>query len=167
MAYASRGRTWFVVLRGARGRAIDRFLVRYTGYSLITLQYAKAAGNPYTPTLLLTTIGRRTGELRECALPYVRVGDDLVVVGSRAGGPVDPQWVHNLRAHPQVWITVDRRRRPALAHVAEGEERAALFDVVSAAKPSLAHYQARADTHGRLIPLVVLRAWPGRREPGP
>ena len=61
---SSGGRTGFIILRGAWGRVVDRALVRWTGLSLITWQYARASGRRYQPTLLLTTIGRRTGELR-------------------------------------------------------------------------------------------------------
>ena len=95
MTYSARGNTRWIVLRGDRGRAIDRWLVRHLGFSVITWQYAKAGGQRYKPTLLLTTIGRRSGEPRPRALPYTRVGDAYVVVGSNGGGPTDPDWVWN------------------------------------------------------------------------
>ena len=81
---------------------------------------------------------------------------DLVVCGSNGGGPRDPHWADNVRAERRVWIRVDGRLRPADAHVAEGDERAAVFTVVAAQHGGLARYQRQASKHGRDVPLVVL-----------
>ena len=154
--FSSAGRSRFIVLRGDWGRAVDRILVRWTGWSMITWQYTRAAGRPYQPTLLLTTIGQRTGRLRSSALPYFPVGDDLVVCGTRGGGPHDPLWVGNVRADPHCWLRVHRRLVPASAHVATGEERDQLFETVAEQHGGLHRYQKQAATYGREIPLVVL-----------
>jgi deazaflavin-dependent oxidoreductase (nitroreductase family) len=159
MRYSSRGNTRWIVLRGPAGRAIDRAFVACTGYSVITWQYAKAGGNPYQPTLLLTTIGRRSGKLRTRALPYSRDGDRLVVIGSNGGGPGDPDWVWNVRANPAAWVRVDRRRAPVRAHVADGDEHERLFADITSRRDSLARYQERASTFGRRVPLVVLEPY--------
>src|SRR6478752_2747038 len=87
--FSTRGNRWLVMLRSPVGKAVDRFLVRWVGWSVVTWGYAKAAGNPYQPTILLHTIGRKTGTLRTSTLPYYRVGDDLIVCGSNGGGPKD------------------------------------------------------------------------------
>ncbi len=156
--FSSGGRGHFIVLRGAWGRAVDRWLVRWLGWSMITWQYTRAAGRPYQPTLLLTTIGRRSGRLRSSALPYYPVGQDLVVCGTRGGGPYDPLWVANLRADSHCWLRVRRRPVPATGRVAQGEERAALFETVADLHGGLRRYQQQAATYGREIPLVVLTA---------
>ena len=154
--FSSLGRGHFIILRGAWGRAVDRSLVRWTGWSMITWQYTRAAGRPYQPTLLLTTIGRRTGLLRSSVLPYFPVGQDLVVCGTRGGGPRDPLWVGNLKAAPQCWLRVRRHLVPAVARVVAGEERLELFDTVARRHGGLSRYQKQAATFGRDIPLVVL-----------
>lgn len=156
MQYSARGNTRWIVLRGEKGKVIDRAVLRLTGRSVITWQYAKAGGNPYQPTLLLTTIGRRTGALRERALPFYRDGDRMVVIGSNGGGPRDPDWVWNVRANPFAWVRVNRRDIPVAAHVAEGSEHDRLFAQISAGRDSLERYQQRASTFGRTVPLVVL-----------
>jgi deazaflavin-dependent oxidoreductase (nitroreductase family) len=156
MKFSSRGNTRWIVLRGSWGRALDRVIVRFTGFSVITWQYAKAGGNPYQPTLLLTTIGRRTGERRERALPYYPDGDRYVVIGSNGGGPKDPDWVWNVRANSAAWVRVARRDIAVHAHVADGDEHQRLFDQITAGRDSLARYQERASTFGRRVPLVVL-----------
>jgi deazaflavin-dependent oxidoreductase (nitroreductase family) len=156
ISYSSRGNTRWIVLKGPRGRAFDRALVKYAGVSVITWQYAKAGGNRYRSTLLLTTIGRRTGVLRSRALPYYEDGDRYVVVGSNGGGPKDPDWVFNVRANAAVWLHVHRRRIAAVAHVAQGAERDRLFALLAAKGDSLQRYQERASGFGRDVPLVVL-----------
>jgi deazaflavin-dependent oxidoreductase (nitroreductase family) len=145
-----------IVLRGRWGAAIDRFLVRWTGFSMVTWQYSKAAGRPYSATLLLTTIGCRTGRLRTTPLPYFAVGDDLVVCGTRGGGPTDPMWVANVRADPHCWLRIRRRTVPARGRVATGAERERLFEVVCELHRGLRRYQEQAASYGREVPLVVL-----------
>jgi deazaflavin-dependent oxidoreductase (nitroreductase family) len=161
--FSARGRTWLIVLRPPWGQPVDRFFVRWTGFSPMTFQYAVAAGmrvrsafRESRQVLLLTTIGRRSGALRTTVLPYFRYGHDLVVCGSNGGGPRDPHWTDNIRAEPRVWIRVDGPQRPATARVAEADERAAVFPVVARQHRGLARYQRQASTNGRDVPLVLL-----------
>jgi deazaflavin-dependent oxidoreductase (nitroreductase family) len=156
MAFSSYGRTWMIVLRGPRGMAFDRWFVRRTGYSLVSLQYALAGRNQYMPTLLLTTIGAKTGQLRSAALPYIPWKDGYVVVASKGGGPINPNWVANVRASDTCWFTLRRKEYAATAKVIEGPDRKELFDHVVRYKPNVARYQERASGFGREIPLVLL-----------
>ena len=157
IAFSSRGNTRWIVVRGPFGRAFDRWLVRLTGFSVITWQYSKAGGNPYQPTLLLTTIGRKSGQLRPRALPYYADdGGRMVVIGSNGGGPRDPDWVWNVRNNSAAWVCVNRKRRAVRAHVASGAERQRIFDKITETRDSLSRYQERAATFGREVPLVVL-----------
>lgn len=156
VAFSSFGKPWMIVVRGKRGMAFDRWLVRHTGLSLVSLQYSLAGGYRYQRTLLLSMVGAKTGDLRSVALPYVIHGDSYVVVASKGGGAVNPDWVANLRKHPQCWLHIGRKRVPALAHVAEGAEREALYPFVCERKRNVARYQERASGFGREIPLVVL-----------
>src|SRR4051794_5957021 len=70
--FSTRGHRWLVMLRSPVVKAVGRFLVRWVGWSVVTWGYAKAGGNAYQPTLLLHTIGRRSGVLRTSTLPYYR-----------------------------------------------------------------------------------------------
>jgi deazaflavin-dependent oxidoreductase (nitroreductase family) len=156
MKFSSRGNTRWIVVRGPLGRAFDRVLVRVTGFSIITWQYSKAGGNAYQPTLLLTTIGRKSGKLRARALPYQVDGERMIVIGSNGGGPKDPDWVWNVRDNRAAWVCVRRKSVAVHAHVAAGDERRRLFDMISARRDTLVRYQERAATFGREVPLVVL-----------
>lgn len=71
------------------------------------------------PTLLLRTIGRRTGQPRCSALCYARDGDRFVVAASNDGADRPPAWFHNLVAEPSVELQVGRRRLSGRAEVVE------------------------------------------------
>ena len=90
------------------------------------------------PSLLLTTTGRKTGKRREHALVFARRGDDYVVVASNGGNDRAPGWLFNLKANPNVEVQIGRRRFPATAWVATGEERERLWEQVNRENRGLA-----------------------------
>lgn len=67
------------------------------------------------PSLLLTTVGRRTGKRRTAALVYAKDGDSFVVVASNGGADRPPGWLHNVKADPAVEVQIGRRRFDAAA----------------------------------------------------
>jgi proline iminopeptidase len=107
-----------------------------------------------TTTLLLTTVGRKTGEPRVAPLIY-REDDDgnYVVVASKGGAPEHPAWFVNLQEDPDVIVQVKDDTFPAVARVAEGEERERLWERMNEAWPDYDDYQTKTD---REIPVVVL-----------
>jgi len=137
------------------GAALDRFVVRWTGHSLVSWVFARAAGIEYNAPALVTTIGARSGRRRTVVLPTFAVRDSLCVVASRGGAPSDPHWAHNLRANPRAWLRANRRLRAVHAHFAKGDEREALWAAVTERAPVYLEYQRRAEPH-REIPVVVL-----------
>lgn len=68
------------------------------------------------PSLLLHTVGAKTGQARTTTLSYARDGDDYLVVASKGGDPKSPGWYHNLKANPNVEINVGPKRFPVKAH---------------------------------------------------
>ncbi len=154
---SAHGSRWLMMVRSPYGKAVDRALVRWTGLSAVTWAFARAGGHAYQPSLLLQTIGRKSGQIRSSVLPYFHVGDDLVVCGSKGGGPVDPLWAENIRADGNCWLRIRRRLVPARGHEATGDERSCLYPVVAAMHPGLDAYQERAAGYGRDVPLIVLR----------
>ena len=66
-------------------------------------------GGPFAgaPILLLTTTGAKTGKQRTNPLAYLPDGDRVIVFASKAGAPTNPDWYHNLLAHPDVTIEID------------------------------------------------------------
>lgn len=103
--------------------------------------------------LLLTTRGRRSGQLRRTALYYGRDGDDYILVASNGGDPKHPLWYLNLAANPRVELQVGPEKFAADTRTAAGAERTRLFEYMVTVFPRYAEYQAIA---GREIPVVVL-----------
>jgi deazaflavin-dependent oxidoreductase (nitroreductase family) len=54
--------------------------------------------------VLLHTVGAKSGEPRVSPLMTLRDGDAWLIIGSYAGAPKNPAWVHNVRAHPNVKV---------------------------------------------------------------
>jgi deazaflavin-dependent oxidoreductase (nitroreductase family) len=106
-----------------------------------------------TPLLLLHHTGARTGTERVNPLAYLADGNRYVVFASKAGAPTNPDWYHNLRAHPDVTIEVGTDTLRATAHEASAEERERLFAAMAERSPNFAEYQRKTD---RLIPAIVL-----------
>jgi deazaflavin-dependent oxidoreductase (nitroreductase family) len=105
------------------------------------------------PLLLLTTVGRRSGERRTNPLVHLRDGGRVLVFASNAGAPAHPAWYHNLLAEPRVTVEIGTDAYAAIAHPLEGEERDTLFARQAAVSPGFADYQAGTD---RVIPVVAV-----------
>lgn len=101
----------------------------------------------------LTTTGRESGKHHEVVVYAFPDSDDLVVVGSYAGSPKDPDWAANLRANPDAIVRQGRESVAYRARVADGSERERLWSMVVGGFPLYDTYQARTD---RVIPLFVL-----------
>lgn len=103
--------------------------------------------------LLLHTTGAKSGQPRVSPLAYFHIDGKLIVIGSFAGAPVSPAWVHNLRANPSARVEVGTDAFDVTARELPTDERDALFDKVTAAAPGFAEYQAKTS---RVIPLFEL-----------
>jgi deazaflavin-dependent oxidoreductase (nitroreductase family) len=115
----------------------------------------KVAG-PFTQAalLLLTTTGAKSGQPRVSPLAYFRVGGKLIIIGSFAGAPVNPAWVHNLRANPQAHVEVGTDAFDVTARELPAAEREELFPKVTEVAPGFAEYQSKTS---RVIPLFELQ----------
>ncbi len=105
------------------------------------------------PTLMLTTLGRKSGEPRTTTLQYFRKGDKVILGATKGGTPRNPFWFENLVVNPQCDVRIGGFSGKAKARVAQGDERAQLWDHISTIQPQYQRYQARAE---RIIPVVVL-----------
>jgi deazaflavin-dependent oxidoreductase (nitroreductase family) len=104
--------------------------------------------------LLLATTGAKSGQSRISPLAYFQIDGKLIIIGSFAGAPKDPAWVHNLRANPQAHVEVGTDAYDVTAHELPLAEREQLFGKVTAAAPGFAEYQSKTS---RIIPLFELR----------
>jgi deazaflavin-dependent oxidoreductase (nitroreductase family) len=62
------------------------------------------------PSLLLHTVGAKTGQPRTSTPSYARDGDSYLIVASNAGSDRYPAWYHNLRKHPECEINIGPKR---------------------------------------------------------
>ena len=104
--------------------------------------------------LLLHTTGAKSGLPRLNPLAYVKDGERYIIMASKAGAPDNPDWYYNLVANPQVSVEVGTEKFEALARVAEGSERQALFENMSTKYPQFAEYQRNTT---RVIPVITLK----------
>ena len=108
------------------------------------------------PSLLLHTVGAKTGQSRTTTLSYARDGDDYLVVASKGGDPKAPGWYHNLKANPEIEINVGPKRfavtaRPVLP---DDPDYARMWNIVNTNNANrYIEYQKKTS---RPIPVVVL-----------
>ncbi len=107
--------------------------------------------------VVVTTVGRRTGKVREIPLYAFEEGSSLVLIGSYMGRDEEPAWVGNLVAHPETTVLVGRERRAVRARIAEGPERDRLWALAARGYPG---YEDYASWTSRRIPVVVLEPRP-------
>jgi deazaflavin-dependent oxidoreductase (nitroreductase family) len=108
------------------------------------------------PSLLLHTVGAKSGAARTNSLTYAVDGPTYVVVASAGGGPRNPSWYHNLRANPKVVAQLGARRVPVTARIVlpDDTDYERLWELVNANnKQRYAAYQRRTS---RPIPIVGL-----------
>jgi len=105
------------------------------------------------PMLLLHHTGAKTGRERVNPMMYRAVGDDLAVFASKAGAPTNPDWYHNLLAHPEASVEVGSETVPVVAREAQGDERTTIWEAQKKDYPGFADYEAGTT---RQIPVVIL-----------
>jgi deazaflavin-dependent oxidoreductase (nitroreductase family) len=108
------------------------------------------------PSLLLHTVGAKTGVPRTASLTYARDGEDYLIVASNSGGPKAPGWYYNLKANPNVEINVGRKRFGVTAKpvLPDDPDYARLWRIVN--KNNSNRYEAYQKKTSRPIPVVVL-----------
>jgi deazaflavin-dependent oxidoreductase (nitroreductase family) len=112
-------------------------------------------GGPVTgDVVLLTTTGAKSGQPRLSPLVYFTIDDRMLVAGSFGGAPVDPAWVHNLRANSKAYVEVGTESYDVTARELPLDERNALYDKVVELMPVFGEYQAKTS---RVIPLFELQ----------
>ena len=106
------------------------------------------------PLLLLTTTGAKSGQRRTNPVMYLPDGDRLVIFASKGGAPTNPDWYHNLRAHPRATVEVGAETYDVDATFTAGKERDELYDRQKTIWPGFVEYEAKT---ARVIPVVALK----------
>jgi len=115
----------------------------------------KVGGNfEGAPMVLITTTGAKSGQKRTTPLVSQPAGDVLYIFASKAGAPTNPDWYHNLLAHPEVEVEFGDEKFTAVATPVERSERDRIFAKQVEVFPGFADYEKATD---RVIPVVELR----------
>jgi deazaflavin-dependent oxidoreductase (nitroreductase family) len=113
-----------------------------------------AGGPGPLPTLLLFTVGRRTGRESVMPLLYGELPSGYAVIASRGGHERHPGWYHNLVACPSVSVKLEDETFKASTRITDGQERKEIWQQMVALYPPFAGYEVKAAP--REIPVVVL-----------
>jgi deazaflavin-dependent oxidoreductase (nitroreductase family) len=132
---------------------VNTAVYRWTG-GLLGSTWRVGSAFPWgIPLLLLTTIGRKTGQPRTLPLIFIEEGDRVIIVASRGGLPSEPLWYKNLVANPECDVQIKRRKMKMSARTVSPDEREALWPKLVAHYPDFASYATWTD---RIIPVVIL-----------
>jgi deazaflavin-dependent oxidoreductase (nitroreductase family) len=76
-----------------------------------------------------------------------------VIIASKGGAPTNPDWYHNIVAHPTVNVEIGREEFQANANITPEPERTRLYSKMVEMMPGFAEYQRKTD---RIIPVITL-----------
>jgi len=127
---------------------VDPFLYRVSGGRFTS------TGTLTIPQLVLTTIGRKTGEARTVQLGYFADGGDFVIVASNFGQPRHPAWAYSLLANPAASIYVDGHDVGVHARQVSDDEKSALWPRLVRVIPRFGVYVTRTHRNVKVFRLT-------------
>lgn len=106
------------------------------------------------PSLVLHTIGAKTGEPRRIELMYCPDGEEMLITGSNFARERHPAWTTNLMAHPDAFVEVKGRRIDVTARLVPDEEREATWATLERNWPGYRGYERAAGRDLRIFRLT-------------
>lgn len=119
------------------------------------LSMADIGGLPFTTTLLLKTVGRKSGQARILPLIYGATGGEVVIIASKGGADIHPAWYLNMLGGGDVAFQIGTQAFKATWREAQGAEREAVWAFMENLFPPYKGYKAGTD---REIPVILLTA---------
>lgn len=105
------------------------------------------------PMLILHTRGAKSGAERLNPLAYLEFEGRMFIFASKGGAPNNPDWYHNLIAHPEVSVEVGTETHEMRAVPLTGEERDRIYAEQGSRVPGFIEYQQKTS---RVIPVIEL-----------
>jgi len=142
---------------GTHGLRLPRFLARIgNGMMLRNFRRGDARTQGGIHTVMLETLGAKSGQPRQAVLGFRPEGEDAwLVIASLAGTARNPAWLHNLAAQPEATIQFDDGRRVDIrAETLDGTDLAAAWQRLERDAPEYPKYKTTTD---REIAIVRLR----------
>lgn len=104
------------------------------------------------PVLLLTTLGRQSGNPHTTPVGFIEANGRLAVAAANGGADHHPDWFHNISTDNQVTIEVPGASIPSIATIAVGAERTELLERLAASLPGMSDHVSATT---RQIPVVI------------
>ena len=142
---------------GTRGLRLPRFLARLGNRMMLrSFRRGGARTQGGIETLMLETVGAKSGQPRQSVLGFLPDGDDAwLVIASLVGAARNPAWLHNLAAQPEATVQFEDGRRVGVhADTLEGPDLDAAWQRLERDAPEFPRYRTKTD---REIPIVRLR----------
>ena len=143
---------WFSWLSYTVLVPIDRALYRHS-HGRVSLLHVGVGRPPALPTLLMTTVGRKTGRQHTTPVLYLEDVGRFIVVGSNFGRPSHPSWSSNLLAEPRATVRVRRHETHVVARLASDDEARRLWPRLAQLYPPWQAYAGRTGRHFRVFVL--------------
>jgi deazaflavin-dependent oxidoreductase (nitroreductase family) len=104
------------------------------------------------PILLLTTIGRSSGNAHTTPVGFVDADGRLAVAAANGGSDHHPDWYRNIESDGHVTVEVPGASIPSVATIATGADRTDLLEQLAASLPGMSDHVSATT---REIPVVV------------
>jgi deazaflavin-dependent oxidoreductase (nitroreductase family) len=141
VARTEAGRWWLINV----APKLDPFFYRVSGGRFTSVPL---------PMLFLTHTGARSGKKSKTPLVYFTDGEDAIVIASNYGRKNHPAWYYNVKANPEVDVSVSGRVCRYRAQVTSDEDRERLWRLVVQFTNAYSDYVERAE--GRTIQVIRL-----------
>jgi len=140
--------------RSSAGQFIARHVARHTDPYLFRLTGGRVNMGAVINAPLIST-GAKSGEPRQVQLTYFHDGPDVIILlASNYGGTKDPQWYHNLRAHPECEFG---GMGFTASQVTDSDEYARLYELAERVYAGYGDYRVKTAPAGRQIPIFRLK----------
>jgi deazaflavin-dependent oxidoreductase (nitroreductase family) len=105
------------------------------------------------PVIIVTMRGAKSASVRKIALMRVEFGGSYALIASKGGAPDNPDWYHNLLAHPtEVLIQDGPEPFRVTVRQVEGSEREQWWARSVEVFPTYDEYQSKTE---RQIPVLI------------
>ncbi len=112
-------------------------------------------GRSFATHCMIKYVGRKSGKVFITPLCYGDIGGEVVIVASKGGADIHPEWYLNIKAAEVVEFQIATQAFRATWREPEGAEHDKVWAFMVDSFPFYASYQASTE---RRIPLVMLKA---------
>ena len=142
--------------RGTKGLRLPHFLA-LLGNRMMLRSFRRGGARTQggIETLLLETVGAKSGQARQAVLGFLPDGDGAwLVIASLAGAARNPAWLHNLAAQPDATVHFeDGTRVEVHAETLEGADLAAAWQRLETEAPEYPKYLGKTDREMAIVRL--------------